>query len=469
MRILITKKDVFWNYVGTIVTLAGNFLLIPFLLHFLPTNYYGLWNVFISLGAISVLFDFGFNSLFSRNISYSWSGVEHLSTENVIEAGSKANVNYVLLKKVIKTCQLTYLIISTAALLILITVGSLYVLKVSENIPDEKMVLASWILFAFGIFLDLLYGYFDAFLRGIGEIEADNKARVVSKAVQIIVTVVLLCIGVGIISTSIGNVIYGCIFRGICKKNFYSVDNLKSKLDTIGPVSKKDTWDVFFIVWHNAWREGVVSVANYVSNQVTTLLCSYYLGLAQTASFGLAVQCTSAIAQISSSLFSSYMPAMQEAYAHRDKKRIQNSISYSMGLYLLLFPLGIFALIILVPLINIIDGAKIINISIVLGVGLYQYLLKYRDCYAWYLGGTNRIIYYKSFIISSILCVVLSIIFVKYCKLGVYGFIFAQILSQLVHNVWYWPRFVDKELELNWSKKFQLFKTQFNCMIRSML
>lgn len=469
MKILITKKDIFWNYIGTIVTLGGNFLLIPFLLHFLSTNYYGLWNVFISLGAISALFDFGFNSLFSRNISYSWSGVDHLSTENVVAAKANTKVNYVLLKKVIKTSQLTYLIISTSAFLILVTFGSFYVLRVSAIINNTQIVLISWILFAFGIFLDLLYGYFDAFLRGIGEIEADNKARVISKAVQIIVTAVLLCFGVGIISTSIGNIIYGFIFRGICKKKFYSVENLKSKLDSIGPVSKKDTWNVFIIVWHNAWREGVVSIANYVSNQSTTLLCSFYMGLSQTASFGLAIQCTSAIAQISSSLFSSYMPSMQEAYAHRDRRRIQKNISYSMGIYLVMFPLGIIALFILIPLINLIKGTNIINPEIIIGVGLYQYLLKYRDCYSWYLGGTNRVIYYKSFIVTSALCVALSVVFVGYFKLGVYGFIIAQIISQLVHNTWYWPLFVDKELDLNWSKKFYLFRIQLNQTVRSLL
>ena len=82
MKINISKNDIIWNYIGIIVSLMGNFLLIPFLLKFLSTDYYGLWNVFISLGAVSVLFDFGFNSLFARNIAYSWSGVKNLSKEN---------------------------------------------------------------------------------------------------------------------------------------------------------------------------------------------------------------------------------------------------------------------------------------------------------------------------------------------------------------------------------------------------
>lgn len=467
MKILITKKDIFWNYLGTIVTLGGNFLLIPFLLHFLSTAYYGLWNVFISLGAISSLFDFGFNSLFSRNISYSWSGVDHLSKENVVAAEEKREINYSLLKKVIRTCQIIYWIIASSAFLILISIGTIYVLHVSKSINNIDIILISWLLFAFGIFLDLLYGYFDAFLRGIGEVAADNKARVISKMVQIFITAVLLCFGVGIISTAIGNIIYGFLFRGICKNKFYSVNDLKEKLKNVELATNKDVWNVFIIVWHNAWREGIVSVSNYVSNQVTTLLCSLYLGLGQTASFGLAVQCTSAIAQMASSLFSSYMPAMQEAYAHRNLNRIRKQLSYSIFLYILLFPIGLVCLLSIVPLINSIKGENILNIEILIGVGIYQYILKLRDCYAWYLGGTNRVIYYKSFIYASIICVALSILFVYFMKMGVYGFIIAQIVSQVIHNSWYWPHFVNRELNLSIKKMFYLFKAQFYQMVKS--
>ena len=97
MKIKISKNDVIWNYIGIVVSLAGNFVLVPFLIKFLSTDYYGLWNVFTSLGAISVLFDFGFNSMFARNIAYSWSGVDHLTKENVDLASENSQVNYCLL------------------------------------------------------------------------------------------------------------------------------------------------------------------------------------------------------------------------------------------------------------------------------------------------------------------------------------------------------------------------------------
>ena len=459
MKINISKSDIIWNYIGIIVSLMGNFLLIPFLLKFLSTDYYGLWNVFISLGAVSVLFDFGFNSLFARNIAYSWSGVKNLSKENVV-ATDNNGVNYPLLKKVIKTCQLIYLIISSAALLVLVSIGTIYVSHVAKSISNNLVVIIAWELYAIGIFLDLLYGYYDAFLRGIGEIGADNKARVIAKLIQIVLTVVLLFLNFGIISTSIANIVYGLAFRELCKKRFYSYKNMKTRLNEVGAVPISDIFETFKIVWHNAWREGIVSIANYISNQVTTLLCSLYLGLAATAKFGLAVQFTSAVAQIATALLISYQPALQEAYAHRNKEVISAKLSMGVISYVILYPLGLIGLMLFIPVINIIKGSAILTISLLFSVGFYQFILKFRDCYAWYLGSTNRVIYYKSFIFSSVLCTTLSVLFVGYWHLNISGFVYAQIISQLVFNVWYWPLYVHKELHLTLRNMILRFRVQ---------
>lgn len=457
MKIKISKGDVLWNYIGIFVSLAGNFILIPFLIKFLTTNYYGLWNVFTSLGAISVLFDFGFNSMFARNIAYSWSGVDHLTKENVSVTKENSKVNYVLLKKVIRTCQIIYIIISSFALLILVTFGTLYILHVSSKINDNKTVIIAWLLFAFGVFLDLLYGYYDAFLRGIGEIGPDNKARVISKAAQIILTIILLTFNFGIISVSIANIVYGLIFRGMCKRSFYGYENLGKELEKVKEVQTADIVKTFWIVWHNAWREGVVSVANYLSNQVTTLLCSFYLGLTVTARFGLAVQFTSAVAQISTALFVSYLPAMQESYAHRNLERLKNEFSLGFVSYLILYPLGIVGIMVFIPIINVIKGKEMLSVSLVIAVGVYQFMLKYRECYSWYLASTNRVIYYKAFLASALICTALSVILVGVLKLGINGFIISQIVSQGLFNVWYWPLYVNRELKLNEKEKFMRF------------
>lgn len=466
MKISVSRSDVIWNWIGIIVSLCSNFLMIPFLIYFLDSETYGLWNVFVSLGSISVLFDFGFNAMFSRNISYCWGGVDHLQKEGVAKTAIDADTNYSLLGKVIKTCQLIYLLISLIALLCLVTVGSFYIMYISVDIYSSR-ILVAWLIYSLGVFLNLFFGYYDAFLRGVGEIGRVNKIRTMAKAVQITSTIVLLFFNFDIVGVAIAYVIYGAIFRFLCKKAFFSKKEISCNVDLKEKVKKKEIQEIFLTVWHNAWKDGIVSIANYVSNQVTTIVCSLYLGLSATGEFGLIVQLFSAVAQIAASLFNVYQPTLQEAYARRIIERLRKIVSFSLIMYIFLYVLGALVVIFaVVPILKLIKPQMEFAIGILLLICIYQGLLKYRDCYVCYLAGSNRLIYYKSFIISAGLCLMLAFWFLGTLKMGMYGLAIAQIISQCVFNVWYWPRIVDKELGLNFRKKIHYFID--TCKLRSL-
>ena len=72
MNTKISGNDVIWNYIGIFMTMFGNFLNLPFMLKYMDSEVLGLWYVFLSIGGIVTLFDFGFNTTFARNISYIW-------------------------------------------------------------------------------------------------------------------------------------------------------------------------------------------------------------------------------------------------------------------------------------------------------------------------------------------------------------------------------------------------------------
>lgn len=457
MKIKVTKSDVIWNWIGIVVSLFSNFLMIPFLVVYLDSDTYGLWNVFVSLGSISVLFDFGFNAMFSRNVSYCWGGVDHLQKEGVVEVPEQGETNYLLLGKVIKTCQIIYLFISLMAFGGLATIGSYYIFVISKNMYSNIISIA-WLTYCIGIFLNLFYGYYDAFLRGIGEIGKVNKNRTIAKLVQIIMTICLLITGFGIMGVSISYVLYGIVFCCLCKKAFFSKKEIEENIVVSKKIDKRDIKEIFFIVWHNAWKDGLVSIANYISNQVTTILCSLYLGLAVTGEFGLIVQLFSAVAQIAASIFNVYQPSLQEAYARRNIEYLRKKFSFSLMVYILLYIVGTAGIIVfIVPILKYIKPEMKFELVILLLISLYQAILKYRDCYACYLAGTNRLIYYKSFLVSAILCLVMAVALLDKFHLGIIGLALAQILSQIVYNIWYWPRLVDRELQLNFRNKVSYF------------
>lgn len=449
MKVRISRKDVIWSYVGTLMSMGANLLMLPFLMYFLDADMLGLWYVFASIGAIAILFDMGFSVTFARNITYCWSGAKSLKKEDV-DFTSNSEPDYYLMKKVLATCKLIYGVLGGAALVLLLSVGTIYVHYVSRNINSVVPVIA-WIVYAIAAFFNLYYGYYASFLRGVGAVDQANKNTVYARAAQIILTIVLLWCGMGLIGACAAYLVYGTVFRLLGKHHFYRYKNIGAHLKAIpGKIQKKEIKELFNIVWHNAWRDGAISIANYFCNQASTVICSMFLSLAEVGVYSIGVQIAQAIAQISGTLYTAYQPELQSAYISSNEEKMKKSMSIIVMTFIYLFVIGTVAVIYIgLPILKLIKPSTVVSVPVLLGLCVYQFMLKFRNCYTSYFSCTNRILYVKGFISSAILCVVLSLVLIGPLKMGVWGLIFAQILSQAVYNVWKWPYLAHKELRLS--------------------
>ena len=136
------------------------------------------------------MFDFGFAVTFSRNITYCWSGASELKEEDV-SFSEGGEPNYALMKDVLSTSRFIYAVISSIAFIFLVTAGTLYVKYITKNINGNVAVI-SWLIYAAAVFLNLYYGYYASFLRGVGAITQANKNILYARAAHIILMVVLL-------------------------------------------------------------------------------------------------------------------------------------------------------------------------------------------------------------------------------------------------------------------------------------
>ncbi len=448
MRIKLTKKDIIWSYAGTILSMAANLLMLPFIIYYLDADMLGLWYIYVSIGAIATLFDCGFSVTFARNITYCWSGATKLKKENV-EFANNSEPDYRLMKNVIDTCKTIYFILSSCALLFLLVVGTGYIRYVSRDIPGLTHYYA-WIVYAIAIFLNLYYGYYTSFLIGVGAVGQANKNTVIARTAQILCTLLTLFLGFGIIGVCAAYLVYGTSLRVLGKWKFYRYKGIGESLSKI---QEKTPWDekvrLFKTVWHNAWRDGVISITEYLSNQITTVICSLFLTLTETGVYSLGVQLATAIGVISGTLYNTYQPALQEAYVNQNHDKLRRTMSVIVTSLCYLFIIGTtLTETIGLPLLRIIKPEQIVSGGILLGLCVYQFMLKFRNCYTSYFSCTNRIPYMNSFVASAISCVTLSFIFMGPLNLGVPGLIAAQIVSQLVFNIWYWPSKANKELEI---------------------
>lgn len=449
MKINLSKQDILWSYIGTILSMGANLLMLPFLMIFLDENTLGLWYVFASIGAIATLFDFGFGVTFARNVTYAWAGARELKKEGA-ELAINSEPDYRLMKKVLKTCKIIYGIIAGSALLLLLTLGTGYVIFVSREINGYTYIIA-WIIYAVAVFLNLYYGYYASFLRGVGNVAQANKNTVWARLLQIILMVVLLFMKFGLIGACVAYLAYGTLFRLLGKYYFYKYKGIGENLSKVKyEPSGDEIKEMISIVWHNAWRDGAISLCNYCCNQVSTLICSAYLSLAETGTYSIGVQIASAIATIAGTLYNTYQPELQVAYISADKDKMRKTMSMIVVSFVYLFFLGTASFCVIgIPFLKLIKPSAVVSIPILIGLCVYQFILKYRNCYTSYFSCTNRIIYVGGFTISAILCVGLSFVAIGPLNMGIWGLISAQIISQAVYNLWKWPSLGHKELGLS--------------------
>ena len=466
MKIKLSKKDVIWSYLGTIMSLSANVLLIPALVYFLDADRLGLWYIFASIGGIATLFDFGFNVTFARNITYCWSGAGKLEKENVSFTEENKVVDYRLMKNVLETCKIIYLMVSGLALLIMLTVGTAYILHVSRGLTGYTHVIA-WFIYALAVFMNLYFGYYASFLRGVGAVGDININTIVARLVQIIGTIVFLALGLDLIGACFAYLLYGTVFRVLGKRKFYSFQGIGKQLEKVTePIDKSERRDLFSVVWHNAWREGLVALANYGSNQATTLICSLYLSLSETGIYSLGVQLATAVSTIAATLYGAYQPQLQSAYVTHKSQEVKKIMSVIVISYTILFLLGtIGVLFVGLPLLRWIKPETVVSIPVLLGLCAYQFILKFRNCYTSYFSSTNRLIYYKAFIVSAVVCIVFSFVLLGWLNMGMTGLIVAQIASQVMFNAWYWTVKAHNEMKLGF---FEMFKFSFNEIKRVM-
>lgn len=449
MKVKLTGKDILWSYIGTFLSMGANIIILPFLMYYLDENMLGLWYIFAGVGGIATLFDFGFSVTFARNITYCWSGAKKLKKEDV-EFVDDSEPDYYMMKQVLTTCKVIYGILAGGAYVLLLTIGTGYIAYVSREVGGRDRFIA-WFIYSTAAFLNLYFGYYNSFLRGVGAVDRASKNAVISKCVQIVLTVGLLVCKIGIIGPCVAYLAYGTLFRMLGKHYFYSYENIKEKLDSVSTqIKKEQIINLLNIVWHNAWRDGIISICNYFCDQASTVICSMYLPLSQTGIYSLGVQIATAIAQVAGTLYNAYQPELQSAYISSNTNKLRKTMAMIIMSFSYLFVIGmIIVSTVGIPILKIIKPSVVVSVPVLLGLGLYQYILKFRNCYTSYFSCTNRILYMPGFIVSAILCVVLSFIAIGLFDFGVWGLICAQIISQAVYNLWKWPSLANKEMGLN--------------------
>lgn len=452
-----SKSDVIWNYIGTITSMVSGFALLPLLMAFLSSEELGLWYVLIAISNLAMLFDFGFNPTFARNIVYVISGREILKTKQDMHTKEQGLTDWHLLNAVIRSSKLVYTLIAFVSLLILCSVGTVYIGGITQEM-SPKVVWTSWGIFCLAIFINLYFLYSTTILRGYGDVAGENKAKTYSRLAQIVGTAVLLYFGAGLIGAAAGYLIMGVVLRiyaGIRIRLHHS-EIEEGRAEDARPIRLQEIRAVLEAVGGIAAKDGIVQLACYASTQAMSLVASLTLGLAETGSYSILLQLGTALYNFAAAYPKSFYPAFQAAFAERNLDKQLSIVSKGIAVYWVMIALGLIGICgVVLPILPYIKEGFVSDYALFLGLAIYLALWQQHSIACNYIIGTNEIPYVKGYIVSALIGVALSYVLSSYCMMGAWGLVIGQAVAQAAYNNWKWPQYLAHKLDSTYFELIQ--------------
>lgn len=431
------------------MSMGGSFLLLPILLVCLSSEELGLWYSFLAVSNLTLLFEFGFNPTFARNIVYVLSGANSLAKEG--KADRSGEVNFQLLASVLKTAKLIYAAIALIALILVCTLGTIYVGTITSEFEGISHWIA-WGVFCVAIFLNLYYLWTLTFLRGFGDIAGENKAKTFAKTLQVAVTAVLCFSGMGLTGAALSYLANGLFLRMYAKRILSGHCEI---MDAVASqrVERGDIESVLSSVSHLAVKDGVVQLSLYLSTQGASIICSLFLGLEETAAYSLGLQLASAVAQLAKAYIASFYPAYQSAYANGSYKEMRSIVSRGVSAYWVLFLLGLVGVTTMVlPILRMLKPDTEVPAMLFILLALYCSLNEQHSIYCTLIAATNRIPYMLPYMLSASAGLLLSVALISGLNIGVWGLLLGQVVAQALYNDWRWPKYVSDELDYSFFR-----------------
>ncbi|MCJ1759072.1 hypothetical protein MT409_07115 [Mammaliicoccus sciuri] len=449
----IGKKDVLWGYLSIALVQGINILLLPIILKYLNSIELGLWYTFTSLYGLAMLIDFGFQTIISRNVSYLWAGANSIESTGFDNKQKSSAFNLKYFIKVLSTVKFIYFTMGAIILLVLITVGTTYVFKISYGEIDIKVAILAYLLYMISIVLNITFSYWNSILKGIGAIRRYNQILIVTKTIQLMASIIFLAMGYGLIGVSAAYLLSVIVNRILQSVAYYSFSENTKK--TKGKIVIEYNKNIFKSILPNTLKTGVLSLANYLIVNFPIILCSYYLSLDISGRFGLLNQILTLILTLSNSYFNTYLSKFNYLRVKKEYDDLFNLFRRSITTNYLF---NLFAMVFLVLFGNNIleligTDYKLVGISTMIITIAYRFLFNNQVLFTSFLSTKNKIPHYKHFIVSAVIIVIIQVILLEFWVANLYTLLLPILIVQLIFNNWYWIIYVIKDMRSDRNEK----------------
>lgn len=440
----IGKKSVVWSYVAVFFSVGSGLILLPFILHSMPSETVAVWNIFQTIYALTMLLDFGFRPSFARNLSYIFSGVEHFSI-NGVEKPSGEKINYTLLKDTLQAMKIFYRWVSVVVFILLITIGTWYFIQLmSKYSGDKDDAIIAWILLITINCYNVYTLYYDSLLTGKGYISQLQKITILGQAIYLFVAIILIISGMRLSAIVLSQALSVIVKRILAYKVFFNAD-MRKELEN---VQLSAPYTVLRVITPNAVKVGLTSFGSFIVNRSSIFMGSIYLSLEVMAQYGVCLQILDIMSRCGTMMFVTYSPKIAQWRSQRNIKQIGRIYLYCIASLLFTYVIGsTMVLLFANPLLDMIhSNTHLLPLNLVTLMLVINLLEQNHGIAAGFIQADNRVPFFIPSLLSGLFTISLLGIMLGIFNMDVVALILAPGIVQLAYQNWKWPTVVIKEI-----------------------
>ena len=393
------------------LSIFASFLSVPLMIKYLGIEQYGVWSTLLSIVSWIVLFDIGIGNGLRNKIS------ESLAEEKKEEAYKYISTAYTIIGAISVILILTFLLASEY-----ISWQKVFNITTVDNEELQKVVNITAIFLFLNFWLSLINQVFNGFQKTSLVVFNQFLSNIFSLlAVFVLYTfyessLIKLAFAYGI-SLLASSLILSFWFY---QKNREFIPKIKS----FGLNYTKSITSLGFKFF-------IIQIAVIVIFTTDKILITQLFGPEYVASYDVAFKLFSVITIVHGILMAPLWSAYSDAYHRGDMEWIKKTIKNQLRVYLLII-LGTILLIFLAkPIITFWIGKDLLVDNIlIIAMALFILVSTWNNIFAYFINATDNLnVQINTSIISIIVNIPLSIIFIKVFGMGVYGIVFATCIS----------------------------------------
>lgn len=415
-KVTVTAKQLVFNVISNmaslIVQMAVGFFMVPFFMHTLGKERYGIWILLASIFAYRSTLNMGLNSAINRYIPVSLAKNDKECVQKVIG---------------MSTLYLCF----TAVILAGITLVVHRYVEVWFFIPFDLVGATKTLVLIVGFCFVLVMPLqmYSGVLSGLQRYDIDSIITIILLLVRTGVLILLLSGGYGLLTM-------GLVF-GICEivtRIFHAVLAMKL-LPHISVLPKKIDFPLFWQMLHYGANTLLYTLGTAIVCKVSDIIIGIFLTTGDIAKYYVASAGVLAIGATVESFTAAIKPAISDLDArNKDSEILQVAFWTQKYVLILLIPSMFFFLIMGRDFLQVWAGAdfgKLHLILIILAVGHFLRILQYSNFLVLVGKGQHRIFGILAALMA-VSTIVLAVIFVKTFKLGLVGIALSNLLPMFL-------------------------------------